>query len=428
MKRGQWALVLALLLVILAIVGFVAASARSQQRRAAARAALKERVEAAQAAVEARRQSVRPASAVVSTPISPDELDTLLADLDAVAGRQSDWSRLVEEISKTDDPWSPDLLARVQAWLAEHQELVAQARELVARGTSLDLTVMPAADMLPLLQELDEVVRLLTVNAETLAAYGRYSEAAEMVQEALAVAELLGSQHLISAQQRRTVAYHRTLGALAGLMSGHRLSDAQLGELDSELSRAYRRDQIAAVAAGEARVAMAHFDAIRASFFGPLLAPAANRNEAIYIEYLNNVAEQVTRPYYELYDTAPVLPDLPATQSSAREMLQVLQPALLRAMEDQARYEAEVDMARIAIALERHYLETGAYPDSLEPLAAAFDGEPPIDPFTGQPYHYRLTGGAYLLYSLGPNQTDNGGVQGRDGDIVSRGVGESYKQ
>ncbi len=61
------------------------------------------------------------------------------------------------------------------------------------------------------------------------------------------------------------------------------------------------------------------------------------------------------------------------------------------------------------IALERHRLQHGQYPAALEELRGAFLDELPTDPFSGQPFSYRVTkGGAeYTMYSLGPDKQDN---------------------
>jgi len=69
-----------------------------------------------------------------------------------------------------------------------------------------------------------------------------------------------------------------------------------------------------------------------------------------------------------------------------------------------------IDEARIACALERYRLARGVYPGSLEALAPAYIDELPHDIMNGQPYHYQLRAdGTFLLYSVGWNQTDDGG-------------------
>jgi len=70
-----------------------------------------------------------------------------------------------------------------------------------------------------------------------------------------------------------------------------------------------------------------------------------------------------------------------------------------------------VDLARVAIALERHRLAHHEYPESLAVLAPQFLEKIPHDVMNGQPLHYRRTDdGRFLLYSVGWNETDDGGT------------------
>jgi len=69
-----------------------------------------------------------------------------------------------------------------------------------------------------------------------------------------------------------------------------------------------------------------------------------------------------------------------------------------------------VDEMRIACALERYRLAHGVYPASLDALSPAYIDAVPHDILNGQPYHYSLRAdGTFLLYSVGWNQTDDGG-------------------
>ena len=73
--------------------------------------------------------------------------------------------------------------------------------------------------------------------------------------------------------------------------------------------------------------------------------------------------------------------------------------------------QESIDLARIAIALERFRLAHGNYPESLDALAPEFMAEIPHDIIGGQPLHYRRTDdGQFVLYSVGWNETDDGGV------------------
>ena len=76
-----------------------------------------------------------------------------------------------------------------------------------------------------------------------------------------------------------------------------------------------------------------------------------------------------------------------------------------------ARAQNSLDLARVAIALERYRLAQGKFPDALESLAPQYLNPIPHDIIGGQPLHYHLTDdGQFVLYSVGWNETDDNGV------------------
>ena len=65
--------------------------------------------------------------------------------------------------------------------------------------------------------------------------------------------------------------------------------------------------------------------------------------------------------------------------------------------------------------------ETGEYPKTLAELSPAYLPEIPQDIFSSKPLIYRPTDSGYVLYSVGENMTDDGGVDESEwmkGDIV----------
>jgi hypothetical protein len=88
----------------------------------------------------------------------------------------------------------------------------------------------------------------------------------------------------------------------------------------------------------------------------------------------------------------------------------MLMPAVGKAVGRSARTQVFVDAARVACALERHRLASGALPETLESLSPRYLEKIPTDVIDGKPlrYHRNLDGG-YILYSVGWNQTDDGG-------------------
>jgi hypothetical protein len=72
------------------------------------------------------------------------------------------------------------------------------------------------------------------------------------------------------------------------------------------------------------------------------------------------------------------------------------------------------DQAALACALERYRLANGQFPEKLEALSPRFMPRQPNDVITGQPFKYRRADdGQFILYSVGWNEKDDGGVPGK---------------
>ncbi|HWD94029.1 MAG TPA: hypothetical protein VG938_16985 [Verrucomicrobiae bacterium] len=89
----------------------------------------------------------------------------------------------------------------------------------------------------------------------------------------------------------------------------------------------------------------------------------------------------------------------------------MLIPAYNKASQRSARTQTLVDEARIACALERYRMEHNDFPDALTALVPQFIPKIPNDLFDGQPLRYQKNpDGTYILYSIGWNQRDDGGI------------------
>ena len=95
-------------------------------------------------------------------------------------------------------------------------------------------------------------------------------------------------------------------------------------------------------------------------------------------------------------------------------------PNTAKATQTLARNQTMVNEGQIACALERYRLALGEYPPTLDALVPQFIEKLPHDIIGGQPLIYRRTdppspgsgaaSGKFLLYSVGWNETDDGGT------------------
>ena len=83
--------------------------------------------------------------------------------------------------------------------------------------------------------------------------------------------------------------------------------------------------------------------------------------------------------------------------------------------------QCATDQARLACSLERFRIAHGAYPRTLEELVPDYLASVPRDVLNNQPYLYVPDGqSAFVLYSIGQNQTDDGGTVYRPSDGTRR--------
>jgi hypothetical protein len=106
--------------------------------------------------------------------------------------------------------------------------------------------------------------------------------------------------------------------------------------------------------------------------------------------------------------------------SSLRDSILHSSPSLMLPYYDPVNFTAAVsqttaNQAALACALERYRLANGQFPKTLDALTPQFIAHPPNDVITGQPYKYRLAAnGQFILYSVGWNEKDDGGVPGKE--------------
>lgn len=91
----------------------------------------------------------------------------------------------------------------------------------------------------------------------------------------------------------------------------------------------------------------------------------------------------------------------------------MLLPALQKISTRAASAQVSMDQAVLGCALERYRLAHAEFPERLDALVPAFLERLPKDVLTGDNYHYRRTpSGSFLLYSLGWDGKDDGGIPG----------------
>jgi hypothetical protein len=97
-------------------------------------------------------------------------------------------------------------------------------------------------------------------------------------------------------------------------------------------------------------------------------------------------------------------------------ILMTLAPAVWRARETMAQVRQTREGVLTAIAIERYRLARGAYPVGVAELSPEFMASPGVDTFDGAMLRYRVREGVPVLYALGSDLDDDGGMLAERGN------------
>jgi ABC-type transport system involved in multi-copper enzyme maturation permease subunit len=90
-------------------------------------------------------------------------------------------------------------------------------------------------------------------------------------------------------------------------------------------------------------------------------------------------------------------------------LIRMLMPAGMKVDQAFLRSRAYLRTAIVALAVERYRREHGRWPATLTELVPSKLANIPVDPYDGQPLRYRRNTDGVVIYSVGPDKTDDGG-------------------
>jgi len=288
-----------------------------------------------------------------------------------------------------------------------------------------------ASTLLPCLANLKRCTQVMQLHAVAELADGQSAKALDDVKLMLYLNNsLLSSPFLISYLVRIAIVAIDLQPIWEGLAE-HKWSDEQLVALDAELGKLDFLADYESVMRGERSFAIASFENQRLTREiisglenGSLITNKLTLMPSAYF-YQNELAfAQLDQQWIlPLIDTNSRIVS-PAALQRANDAIRaemkhyspykvqalMLFPVISSTVRKSAAIQVSIDLARVACALERYRLAHGEYPETLEALAPQFIGKLPHDIIGGQPLHYRRTDdGKFLLYSVGWNETDDGG-------------------
>jgi hypothetical protein len=300
-------------------------------------------------------------------------------------------------------------------------------------------TEYPGAILLPHLAAMKTLSQLLHLRALAELQNGQSDQALADVQLSLRLTETIRTEPFLISHLVRIALWHITLQPVYEGLAEHRWSDAQLAALDAELAKLDFLADYQLSMRGELGMQGGLFEYLRRhpeeiiNLSGEYDSKALPFPARIVWKMIPNgffYQNQLhcARPLVEFYLPAADVSQQTISPSATRHADEVvsvetitgtpynliermLVPSLGAATKKFAYTKSTVDLARTAIALERCRLAHGEFPEALAALAPQFIAQVPHDVIGGQPLKYRRTSdGQFVLYSVGWNETDDGGV------------------
>ena len=308
--------------------------------------------------------------------------------------------------------------------------------------------------LLPHLAKFKSIATYFRLRSTALLADGQSEAAFNDLMLSFRVGDALADEPILISHLVRIAALHVNLSTVWEGLAAHRWNDAQLAALEAELARTDLLAEYHTSMAGERYFSIWCVDFLgRTGDLGPIYDPpepqtydfgdqTIRANGKIFLQLVpqgwfdqNKLSLGRLQVDYILpmvdEDKHLVLPDKTRHTATAINSLRptpydlfsrMLVPALERVAKKTAVSQTYVDLARVACALERYRLANGSYPDNLDALTPKFISKLPHDVINGEPLKYRRNAdGSFILYSVGWNETDDGGK-------VARKVNKSGKE
>jgi hypothetical protein len=100
-----------------------------------------------------------------------------------------------------------------------------------------------------------------------------------------------------------------------------------------------------------------------------------------------------------------------ARVKSGNLVMQLLSPYVSKVSQTETRHQVRLRAGAAGMASERYRLKHGNWPASLEALVKeGWLAEVPVDPLDDQPMRFRVTPEGIVIYSIGFDRQDNGGI------------------
>jgi hypothetical protein len=344
----------------------------------------------------------------------------------------------------------PELLsaadyARLQKELAPLAGIIAEARKLADFPNGrfpLTYARNPLETLLPDQQEARRVASLLTYDVRQLAQAQDMKQAIASCRAGINVARSLGDEPLLISQLVHIACAMIACSSAERALAQGEPDPADLEKLQQALEQEELDNGLLAALRGERAALHQVFVLIEdgevepAKFFQGIGAGESVLENAVvdrvlpfktrynaraehpdFLALLNERIETAKKPLHEQVADDRAFAAKVRDRAVNGRLTRALLPAVEKVSEAFRRQYASLRCLTALVAAERFRRARGRWPATLEELRPDFLAEIPLDPYDGKPLRYKRLADGVLVYTVGPDGTDDGGVLDRANSI-----------
>jgi hypothetical protein len=334
----------------------------------------------------------------------------------------------------------PALVAASEAFLQKYDPTREAILAAVRHGGQCRIPVQfenGIAMLLPNAQKMRSLARLLALDIRVRIAKGDAAGAVESL-DALYGAHVALTDQLTLVEQLVQMAIQGVAFAeTENLLAQFDLTDEQLARIDARLAALDIQGSLTTGLMGERAMGyhtFHHLHDMPELSAMPGLAPEGQLSRPAdcewYLQLFDDLIAASREPFPEARKRATAVEQRLKAKIGSQNPLEKLKyvctalllPATGAAFDASARTLGGREALRVAIAAERYRLKTGAFPVQASDLVPAYLPSIPADPFDGLPIRMKASPAELIVYSIGRDGKDDGGMESRpsEPDIVVR--------
>jgi len=346
-----------------------------------------------------------------------------------------------------------DTAVKVQAREILNRPAVQRDLATIRQASQRPYSVFPinwedgVGALFPHLSCFRHAVQVLAAQAQVCAEAGRLDEALDWCEVALRMSEHAASEPTLIGQLVGYAMQAITFDALLRIVDSAPVSGKIGKPLGNHLGKIDLYDTFTTAMKTESTFGRWYFDLLKKEGPGAVIQlvdghhdfpeelgfwiygsrlgrPVQRLDELTYLAYMGRQVELTKLPYREAGPKIKALRQEMTTMPFYLVVTRLLTAVFSKATQRRDWAVANIGLCRVVLALKAYKYKHGAYPQSLRQLQETLHWELPEDPFSGTDFIYQRHGEGFMLYSIGQDLDDDGGIPPEEprswgeGDIV----------